>query len=229
MSNSANLTVPSTKAQIAKIQSSDDSLEKFLLLQVSLNDDGVYYEPDCAVCSSPRRKEVEEDWLTNRDAKVAADAFKSHGEPIPLTVVKNHMEYHIDQSYVELRKREYIKKVITLSDIHLDTVSRVELGLSAIMERIVAINASEDSASSQVNINKVKADSTCKLVSSMSSLLQLRANLLGEMQQTGEVLAIKKEDFTEAFNSVLTEHTSSQAREAVNDLLSRFLAVSKKQ
>jgi len=224
------ITAPKTSlSQLSKIKDSTAELQKFLLLQVNLNDDGVYFEPDCAVCSSCHRKQLEEQWLSNRDAKQVVDALKAKGEPIPLTVVKNHMEFHIDQSYIELRKREYIKRIITLSDVNLDTLGRVELALSAIMERMVAINAAEDTDASTVDINKVKADSTCKLVGSMSSLLQLRASLLGEMKVSGEVLAIKQDDFSEIFNDILSKHTSTDARVAINELLDRFLAVSKKQ
>jgi hypothetical protein len=229
MSNT-ELTIPQTsKKQLEKVVGSDEDLEKFLYAQVSINNDGLYYESDCVVCSSQYRKESEEKWLDSRNADEIVTYFKDKGEPIPRSVVKNHMEFHIDQSYIELRKREYIKKVISMTNMHLDTISRVEMAMSAINDRIIAINASEEPASSPVAINKIKAETTCKLVSSMSSLLQLRANLLGEMAASGEVLTIKQEDFSSIFGDSLQKFNSESAREAINYILDKFVEAAKKQ
>lgn len=218
-----------SESDLAKITSNDSALEQYLLTQVSLNDQGVYYESDCSVCSSPSRHEVEEMWLVSRNADEVTDILKSRGEPTPLTVVKNHMEFHIDQSYIELRKREYIKKLVQLSKMHLDTIGRVELALACMHQQMVAMGAAEDPTMSQLELNRKRSDSMCRLVTSMTSLLNLRATILGEMQAHGEAFVISNEDFEKIFTEALQTHVHVEARKAINDLLSKFMNVAKKQ
>jgi hypothetical protein len=197
-------------------------------MHVDLNDQGLYFESECFVCSSPSRQEVESIWLKSRDADEVFDFLKSKGEPIPMTVVKNHMEYHIDQSYVELRKREYIKKVIQLGRNNMDTISRVGLLLTCMQQQIIAMGASEDSSLSTASLNKLRSDSMCKLVSSMTSLLQLRANLLGEMKEHGEAFSIRQSDFESIFTEALQGNKQPEVRKAINDLLQKFLAAAQR-
>ena len=211
----------SSNLEMATATSSDDKLAELLLAHVDLNDQGVYFESECLVCSTPSRQEAEEMWLKDRDAKEACDFLKSKGEPAPITVVKNHMEYHIDQSYVELRKREYIKKLIQLGRFNMDTLSRVGLALSCMQQQIIAMGASEDGSLSPASLNKLRSDSMCKLVSSMTSLLQLRANLLGEMKMHGEAFSIRRADFEEIFTEAL-KNKHPEVRKAINELLEKF-------
>jgi hypothetical protein len=215
--------------ELKKIASSDNALEKFLHLQVSLNNEGVYYESNCALCSSAYRKETEELWLKDRNAKEVRDLLRSKGEPLPVTVIKNHMEFHIDQAYMELRKREYIQKVFTLSKVNLDTLSRVEMALSSISERLISVNAAEDPGVSQAMIEKVRAETTCKLVASMTKLLELRAGLMGEMQTTGDLLSIKKQDFEKIFNETINEFRSPEAKQIIKTLLDKFVVASRRK
>ncbi len=220
-------TIP--EAQLKKVISDDSSLERFLSLQVSLNNDGVYFEPNCPLCNSVYRKDAEEAWLKDRNAANAKEILKSKGEPLPITVIKNHMEFHIDQSYMELRKKEYIQKILTISKVSLDTLGRVEMALSSIGERLVAVNAAEDPGTSQAVLEKARAESTCKLVASMTKLLELRANLMGEMQDKGGLLTIKQEDFENLFTAALKEYKTPEAREVINFILDRFSKVSRKK
>lgn len=211
-----------SKSQLERLVTDSGTLERYLLTQVSLNDLGVYYDPDCPLCSSPSRKEVEDAWLEDRNAKEVCASLKARGEPIPLTVVKNHMEFHIDQSYIELRRREYIKRLITLSEMNLDTIQRVDIALSCLHQQIVAVGASEDPTMSQVDLNKKRSEAMCKVVSSMTSLLNLRANMLGEMKEHGEAFTITKEDFERVFAESLQNNTHVEARKAINELLEKF-------
>lgn len=220
---------PIPDTQIKKLASDDAALERFLSLQVSLNNDGVYFEPNCALCSSVYRKDAEEIWLTGRNSKEVRDFLKSKGEPLPPTVIKNHMEFHIDQAYMELRKREYIQKVLTLSKVNLDTLSRVEMALSSVGESLISVNAAEDPASSQAVVQKMKAETTCKLVASMTKLLELRANLMGEMQDKGDLLSIRQQDFQNIFKEVLEEFRTPEAREVIKAILDKFAAASRKK
>jgi hypothetical protein len=212
-----------------KAASSNEALAAYLLTQVSLNDDGVYFAPDCPLCSSPNRSSIECQWLENRDAKEAHSSLKSLGEPIPLTVIKNHMEFHIDQSYMELRKREFIKKLTTLNELNLDTISRIDLNLDCLHQQILNMAASESPTMDQVELNKKRADAMCKLVSSTASLLAMRATMLGEMHAQGETLIINKDDFELIFRNALQRHQGQEARAAINELLENFSAAIRRQ
>lgn len=209
--------------------SSDERLAELLLAHVDLNNQGVYFESDCSICSSPSRRDMEEIWLKNRNADEVGNLLKAKGEPVPITVIKNHMEYHIDQAYVELRKREYIKKLIQLGRFNIDTLSRVELSLSCMQQQIIAMGAAEDSSMSPAALNKMRADTMCKLVSAQTSLLQLRANLLGEMKLHGEAFSIRQADFESIFTEALQKYTNPDTRKAINELLEKFLAAVQRQ
>lgn len=220
---------PSSQAEVKGMISDDRSLERFLTAQVSLNNDGFYFEANCTICSSRSRQEAEEKWLVSRDAAEIREFLKTKGESIPITVIKNHMEFHIDQSYVELRKREYIHKVLMLTRLNLDTLGRVELALSSISERLLSANAAEDPSLSPAELEKMRAETTCKLIQTMTKLLELRANLMGEMKDNGDLLTIRQEDFANIFSDVLQEFTSEEVRRAINRILEKFTEASKKK
>jgi hypothetical protein len=220
---------PITSAEINKVVSDDKALERFLAAQISLNQEGVYFEHSCPICNSYIRKDAEEKWLVSRNADEIRDFLKEKGEPASITVIKNHMEFHIDQSYVELRKREYINKILTLSQCSIDTMSRVETALCSINERIFSIGAVEDPDCSPVAIQKMKAEETCKLVTAMTKLLELRANLMGEMKNSGDLLSIRQEDFAKIFSEILEEFKTDEARKIVNKILEKFVAMAKKK
>lgn len=218
-----------TSLDVKRIISDDRAMERFLSSQVDLNSDGIYYEKDCVLCNSQSRKLSEERWLRSRDAEEIRTFLRERGEPVNITVVKNHMEFHIDQSYIELRKKEYINKIITLSSIHLDTLGRIELALASISERILSINATEDPDISISELGRIKSDATCKLVTSMTKLLELRANLMGEMQTKGILFSISEEDFSNIFTDILKEFDTDEARAIVNSLLDKFSKIFKKK
>lgn len=220
---------PTSSVEVKNVVSDDRALERFLTAQVSLNDLGVYSEENCTLCSSRSRQEAEEKWLVSRDAAEIREFLRSEGESMPITVIKNHMEYHVDQSFVELRKREYISKLIMLTRLNLDTLGRVDMALSSISERLLSANAAEDPGLSPAELEKMRADATCKLIQAMTKLLELRANLMGEMKDSGDLLSIKQEDFANIFSEVLQEFTSEEVRRAINRILEKFAESTKKK
>ena len=227
---SLEISVPATTSEeITRAVSDDKSLERFLFSQVSLNKEGKYFEKDCPICNSQKRNEAEEKWLKSRNADEILDFLKSVGEPSPVTVIKNHMEFHLDQAYLELRKREHINKVVTLLKMPLDTMTRIELSLSAIMERLMTISSMEDPGVSPSELEKMKDEQTCKLVSAQTKLLEMRATLMGELKNDGALITVKKEDFEKIFQEILSEFKGEEARRIVTRILEKFGASVKKQ
>lgn len=224
------LTLPNPSSEeLTKAVSDDKSLERFLLAQVNLNNEGRYFEQNCPLCNSAIRASAEEKWLVSRNSDEILEFLKSKGEPSPLTVIKNHMEFHLDQAYLELRKREYVNKIIALSQMSLDTLTRVELSLSAITERLLTISAMEDSFMSPAELEKMKDEQTCKLVTAQTKLIEIRAGLMGEMKMEGDLISIKKEDFSRIFSEILQEFKGEEARRIVNKILEKFGSSVKKQ
>ncbi len=229
MSDSNSLVPQVMDDDIKRIVSSNESLDNFLALQVNINSDGNFYEKSCPLCNSPSRNEAEKMWLKDRNADDVFAFLKNSKEKMPVTVIKNHMEFHIDQAYIELRKKEYVNRISQLSKSEIGTFHRVEIALSSINERLIAINSSEDPSVPQVINEKIKSEITCKLITSMTKLLELRANLMGEMLDKGDLLTIKQIDFENIFRSTVERFSSAEAREIVGFILDQFSQVAKKK
>ena len=56
----------------------------------------------------------------------------------------------------------------------------------------------------------MKADTTCKITSSMDKLLKLRADMLREMKKDGEAFAINKQEFVDLFKRLLDAPTDEE-------------------
>lgn len=209
------VAVPS-KTEVGKLASSNADLGEFLGRMVNLNNTGVFHEPKCPICRSPDRQQAEQDWLASRNAEQIRQFFIDKGQTFTIPVVKNHMESHLDQSQVELRKREYIDRVLALSKNPVTTLDRLEVALAAVQERLVAASALEDPGAAASVVEKIKSDSTCKLTSTMSVLLKFRAEMLGELRQNGEVFTVNKQVFIQLFAKLLSECVTDEEKLVVN-------------
>jgi len=227
MSESLSVPAPPTKKQAVAIVSSDLAVEEFLRRMINLSDAGVFHDPQCPICRSTHRSASEKDWLQHRNAEQVRQYFLDKGEPFTIPVIKNHMEAHVDQSQVELRKREYIDRIISLSRKPVTTMERLEIALAAIQERLVAVNAIEDPSVPSSQVEKIKADATCKLTSAMNSLLELRAEMLGELKQNGEVFTVDKRAFASAFEKLLLECLTNEEKLVVNKVFTELSKISK--
>jgi len=106
-------------------------------------------------------------------------------------------------------------------------MERLEIAMAAVQERLVAVNAIEDPSVSISHVEKIKADSTCKLSSSMNSLLQLRAEMLGELRKTGEVFTIEKKAFAAAFDRLLAGCLADEEKLVVNKVFAELSKICK--
>ena len=53
----------------------------------------------------------------------------------------------------------------------------------------------------------------------MTKLLQLQANMMGEMKDSGELITIPKQAFVQFFNDAITSAKSEVERTVINNLL----------
>ena len=222
--NGVQVVLPS-KAEVGKLASSNAELGEFLGRMVNLNDAGVFHEPKCPICRSPDRQQAEQDWLASRNAEQVRQFFIDKGQTYSIPMVKNHMEYHLDQSQVELRKREYIDRVLALSRNPVTTMDRVEVALAAVQERLVAVSAFEDPGALTSAVEKIKADATCKLTSTMSVLLKFRAEMLGELRQNGEVFTVNKQAFSQLFARLLEGCKTDEEKLVVNQVFGEMAKI----
>jgi hypothetical protein len=218
------VAVPS-KTELTKLASNNADLGEFLGRMVNLNDAGVFHEPKCQICRSTHRRQAEQEWLTSRDAEQIRQSFIDKGETYSIPVVKNHMEFHLDQSQVELRKREYIDRVLALSRNPVTTLDRLEVALAAVQERLVSASALEDPCAAASVVEKIKSDATCKLTATMSVLLKFRAEMLGELRQNGEVFTVNKQAFGQLFGKLLSECVTDEEKLVVNKVFGELQKV----
>jgi disulfide oxidoreductase YuzD len=206
------------------IVSSDANLNDFMLRMVNLNNSGIFHEPNCHICASEHRAKSEKMWLDTRNAESIRQFFIDKGvNTLTIPMIKNHMESHLDQSQEEIRKREYIDKLISINDGgKVSTIDRLDMALTTLNERLVSINALVDACKPLSEVEKIKADLTCKITGSMDRLFKLRAEMLGEMRRDGEAFAINKREFVETFKSLLDGASTEEEKFIINKVFSEL-------
>jgi len=210
------------KSEVAKVASGQIGVDEFLRRMININEVGVFHDPHCEICHSSHRKAAEEEWLQSRNAEQVRQLLIDKGETFSIPVIKNHMEFHVDQSQVELRKREYVDKISGLTHVDVSTLERLQMTLAAVNERMVAVAALDDPSLPHAHVEKIKADSTVKLTATMKQLLEFRAKMLGEMRENGEVFTIDKDKFVMMFGKLLEECGTDEEKLIVNKVFAEL-------
>lgn len=219
-----------SKSSAQDIVESEGAMEDFLSKMVNLSSSGIYYEPDCPICRSDHREKSEKMWLDTRNADSIRQFFLDKGHSYTTPVIKNHMEGHLDQSQDEIRRKEYINKITLLFNSgKVSTIDRIDMALTSLQERLVAVNAISDQSKPLSEIEKLKSDTTCKITSSMDKLLKLRADMLGEMKKDGEAFSINKQEFVDTFKRLLEESPTDEDRLVVNRVFSELHKICREQ
>lgn len=219
------VTVPK-QSDIARIIR-ESGASTFLLGLVNLNDAGIFHDPDCPICNSTHRRRAEADWIKTRDAAMVQQLFKDHGETYSVPYIKNHMEEHLDSSQREIRKREYIEKVLAASERGLTTLETLDIGIAALHNRLAEIEAMDnvDPAKSPAEVAKIKADSVKNLTAAMGNLCQLRAKMLGELKRDGEVFTIRKGDFAKISTELFEKATSNDQKLMISKFMEKIMEI----
>lgn len=223
---------PPTQATILQefkppeVVGSDDILMQF----VNLNEKNVLHEPTCIICSNPHREEIEKRWIETKNHENVKDLFRSKSTiPISNDVIDNHMRFHYDRGIKELQKVEYINRIQRASDIERTTLDRIRLGLSAIDERIMGINSiTPTNDLSSAEVEKIKSSEVAKLMVAYNQLLKLKATIIGEMKNSGELIIIPKRPFIDTFNAAIIESKNEEEKEVIKKLLSKLADLNKK-
>ena len=205
-------------------------IERTLSQVINLNNDNEVHEPTCLICSSPLRIELEAEWDKNARVSTIQEIFKSKtGKRISKEVVDNHMHYHCGKALKELQKVEYIGRLQRLKNQTPSTLSKLDMAETIIFERIMGMNSLPPGGSdiSQVEMEKVKSSETSKLVASLSNLWKLRASILGEMKDGGDVISLPTKDFIRVFTEELASSQVDIERRTINRILDRLKKIAK--
>jgi hypothetical protein len=208
----------------------NEEIDKLFLKALNLNENKIYHEPTCIICSSPYREDIEKNLSEKNSVKEAAKLFKEKtGESIGDNIVSNHLDFHMKRGERELVLQEYIHKIKRLSSPNLTTMEKISLAYAILSERIMGINSliptSEESAA---KIEQIKSSETNKLMGTLNNLLKLQASILGEMKTSGELVYIPTNDFIATFESALRAAKTDREKELITGLLDKLEALARK-
>jgi len=204
---------------------SEDTVKVFGQL-VNVNDNNVLHEPTCLICSNPLRSEVEQLFVEKKTYKEIQTYLKDKTDlSFPKSVLENHMLYHFNREIRELQKREYIDRLARLTDQNhnLTTLQRISIDLAALDERLTGINSIVPSGDiSAAEVEKIKSAETAKLINSANALLKFKAQILGEMKESGELVTVPKKVFIEIFNEALAHARNDGEKQALQNLVKKL-------
>jgi hypothetical protein len=192
---------------------------------IKLNDEGVFHEPSCPMCSSKFRSEAEIVFLKTpqfdnkkyTETKMFLDEKK---EGFSLDVIKNHCDNHLNKGAEQLRKIEYIATIDNIAATKMSTLEELDICLASLKERLIEINKIVgDSRTSKIEAEVIKSNVVAQISKSFSSLLKLRSELLGEMKNNGEMILIDRTKFKRIFNEVLDAAKNEDEKAVIVSLL----------
>jgi len=230
---SNNLDVPPSETMAEIVQSEDvlipestdpsftSDAEKLMGQLVNVNSSNIYHEPTCIVCSCSSREKIEEMHLAKSSREEIIKYVKDHsGIELSPSIIDNHMLYHYDKGVREHVKTAYIDRIRRLASQETTTLSRIRMSIDALMERIIGINSIVPCGDlNEADVEKIKSQETARLTRTMTQLLQLQANMMGEMTDSGELITIPKKAFVRFFNEAITDARTDVEREIINNLL----------
>jgi hypothetical protein len=175
-------------------------IKEFLSAVVNLSDSGAFCEPTCPLCLSKNRATAEARFEkdTETDFQKKCDTIKkfflARNEEMGISVLRNHFANHLNQGENELKKLEYVNKLATLNTTDRSTLDRLRVLMDALQERLV----------SGVELNQeTRGKELVAISKAMTSILELRAKIMGEMQGRGEVITIPIDKFNNTFEKAL--------------------------
>lgn len=222
------VSVLETNDKVFKPSVSD--LDKLLAQIVNLSDNSIYSEPTCSICCAPCREEVEQVLLgTNSDYPKAKQLLKDRcGIEVSSIQLENHMSNHAVRGIQELQKLEYLKKMKRLSGSRSSTLEKIELGSNVLLDRIISVNSLTPSSTDSVSkIEQIKSGETSKLTGVLSRLLQLQAEIMGEMKSSGELITVPRDGFTNLVNETIIAAKTEGERALVKGFFTKLMHLNK--
>ena len=210
---------------------SSEEIDNLLLQLVNINSsNNILHEPTCMICSTANRDDVEKKWLETKSYEETKKTFKSTSSlTVSNDIIDNHMRNHYEKGIKEIQKIEYINRLNRLNSIDLTTLDRIRLALSMLTERLMGVNSiTPDSNLSMAEIEKIKCAETARVMVPFNNLLKLKATIMGEMKDEGELIIIPRQSFIDLFNKALINSKTEEEKEIIDRLLTSLTDLSKK-
>ena len=209
---------------------SSHNIEESLIQLINLNDSSILHEPTCIICSSPHREELEKKYVETKNTGDVKKLFKTKSElPLSSDIIENHMRNHYERGIKELQKIEYVNKIKRLNTVEMTTLDRIRLALSVITERLMGINSiTPTNDLSSAEVEKIKSSETSRLMIAFNNLLKLQASIMGEMQSSGELIILPRQDFINIFNKAIIEAKTNEEQSVLQKLLLDLADLGKK-
>lgn len=228
-----NAPFPVIKKPLTIENSWSDDVSRLLSQNVNLSENNVYHEPTCPLCSSPLRDEAEEIWNEGSSAdkdkqkereKNIIDVFMAKsGEKISRAIIINHMKFHMNCGVRAIQAREYIGRIQRLNNTNTSTMNQIDIGMTMLIERIAAVNSLTPSPElSQAEVEKIKSAETAKLMSQWQGLLKLKAQIMGELKNSGDMVSIPTREFSMIFEDAFLHCSNDDERALINGILDKL-------
>jgi len=207
-----------------------DELEKLLYQVINLSPDKVFHEPTCAICFSPNRSDIEQNWIQNKSIAEAQKIFKDKtGKQLSSEVIENHMTQHMAKGVRAIQQIEYIDRIKRLHSQNASTLDRISMCYAMLIERMMGVNSiTPNGEESVAEIEKVKSAETARLMGIFNNFLKLQASILGEMKLSGELITIPSSQFVNVFNDALLEARTDREKQLIKDILDKLANINKK-
>lgn len=194
-------------SSVAVYKAGNSGIKEFLSAVVNLSDSGAFCEPTCPLCVSLHRSTAEARFNkdTETDFSKKCESIRkfllARNEEFGISVLRNHFENHINQGENELKKLEYVNKLATLNTTDRSTLDRLRVLMDALQERLI----------SGVELNQeTRGKELVAISKAMTSILELRAKIMGEMQGRGEVITIPTDKFNMTFERALAKAQNAE-------------------
>lgn len=195
--------------------------EKLLKQVVNINSKKVFLEPSCPICISHKREEIDNKIIENPYKLQDIQSFISQNFNIDISadLIQNHYENHYSRRLKEINKSEYVAKIGRMTA-SATTMESLELLGNILLERLVEANSIPSSAGDLIDVEETKTKQTSTLMNQYKWVLTMKANLLGEMKVSGEVISIPKDAFVDIFKKAALEVSKTDGERKIVKFIS---------
>lgn len=199
------------------------NVEDILSQLININESGVMHEPACQICSCPDKTEIEQKYEETQSPKDTKKFMAEKGIHFSVDIIENHMRCHYLKGVRELQKLEYVNRLKRISGMDVTTLDRIDSGLAALTERLVGINSiTPNKDTGATEIEEIKSTETAKLMNAYNQMLKLRASIIGEMKNSGDIINIPRQAFIEIFSQSILNAKTDGEKEAIKNILNKL-------
>lgn len=199
---------------------------------INMNEKGIYHEVGCPLCSHPARQDLEDIWEnsdeeTKRKIEIINETSRNDsGLTFSSDIIKHHMISHLNQGAKQHRMREYAEEISRLNQTSMTTIGYLQTCISMVFERIARVNSLvPNNDISESEIEKLKATEGGRLFKNLTDLLKLRASILGEMKNSGELVSIPRDYFVTVFNEAKAEANTDAEKDLIDGILTKLSTI----